>query len=278
MDRLEIIALELELLISKESLWCACYRPSSCNLNEWFELFTAFLQETSHYKKGLITGDFNFQDFTWNSRLTPTKSERSISVGSSEFRELTFHFFLHQVNMYPTRNNNILDLVQTTAPENLVNLSCVPAKTMDLSSDHNLTFFDVLLHIKSTGFDKRTVSISTTQTGLYHGLNHGNLSPNESSDINGDWERGKDLFLGVLADYIPLKTFKRRSSPPWIDGEVSRLLSKKDSCSKKVKLSSCANLWEKFGGLRRAVKKLVRTKWRQYFQKLPSLLNSNTPY
>ena len=180
--------------------------------------------------------------------------------------------------MYPTRQNNILDLVLTNAPENIVNLSCVSAKTMDLSSDHNLMFFDILLHIKSTGFDKRTVFDfhHADWNGLYHALNHINLSPNESSDINTDWKQWKDLFLGAAADYIPLKTFKRRSSPPWIDGEVRRLLSKKDSCRKKAKLSSSANLWEKFRDLRRAAKTLVRTKRREYFQKLPSLLKSNS--
>ena len=48
-DRLEIIALELELINSKKSLVCVCYRPPSCNLDEWLHLFTAFLEETSHY-------------------------------------------------------------------------------------------------------------------------------------------------------------------------------------------------------------------------------------
>ena len=42
-DRIEIIALELNLLNSKKTLVCACYRPPSCDLEEWFELFTAFL-------------------------------------------------------------------------------------------------------------------------------------------------------------------------------------------------------------------------------------------
>jgi hypothetical protein len=101
---------------------------------------------------------------------------------------------------------------------------------MDLSSDHNLMFFDILLHIKSTGFDKRTVFHHADWNGIYHALNHSSLSPNESSDINNDWKQWKDVFLGAAADYIPLKTVKRRSSPPWIDGEVRRLLSKKDSC------------------------------------------------
>jgi hypothetical protein len=34
-DRLEIIALELEIMNTKKSLVSVCYRPPNCNLNEW---------------------------------------------------------------------------------------------------------------------------------------------------------------------------------------------------------------------------------------------------
>ena len=34
------------------------------DLNEWLELFTTFLEETSHSDKILLTGDFNFPDLT----------------------------------------------------------------------------------------------------------------------------------------------------------------------------------------------------------------------
>ena len=121
--------------------------------------------------------------------------------------------------------------------------------------------------------------ISTTQTGTAY------ITPLTTS-IYHPTSRAISILIGSngktsslvprLIIYIPLKTFKRRSSPPWIDGEVRRLLSKKDSCRKKAKLSSSANLWEKFRDLRRAAKTLVRTKRREYFQKLPSLLKSNS--
>ena len=92
-DHLEIISFELDLLNSEKSLVCVCYRPPSYGLNEWLEVFSAFLQETSYYENVFITGDFNFPDLTWNSSLVPNKQERSISDGSSEFRELTFDVF-----------------------------------------------------------------------------------------------------------------------------------------------------------------------------------------
>ena len=277
-DSLEIIALELELINSKKCLVCVCYRPPSCNLDEWLHLFTAFLDETSHYDKVLISGDFNFPDLTWNSNFVPVISERTISAVSFEFRELSYDFFLHQVNMYPTRVNNILDLVLTTTPDNIVNMLCVSANTMDLSSDHHLMFFDFLLHVKLTGLDRRTVFNFhlADWNGLQRALGQYDLSPSKSTHINTDWQQWKDFFLSVAAEHIPLKTFKRRNTPPWFDGEVRRLLSKKDSCRRKAKRTLFPRLWEKFCILRRSAKSLVRGKRTQYFHSLPSLLRSNS--
>jgi hypothetical protein len=180
--------------------------------------------------------------------------------------------------MYPTRVNNILDLVLTTTPDNIVNMSCVSANKMDLSSDHHLMFFDFLLHVKLTGLDRRTVFNFhlADWNGLQRALDQYVLSPSKSTDINTDWEQWKDFFLSVAAEHIPLKTFKRRNTLPWFDGEVRRLLSKKDSCRRKAKRTSCPRLWEKFRILRRLAKPLVRAKRTQYFHSLPSLLRSNS--
>ena len=132
--------------------------------------------------------------------------------------------------MYPTRHNNILDLVLTTVPDNILNyLSCVSAETFEISSDHHLTFFDFLLFTKQKGCDKRTVFNFhlADWSGFLDGLDKCNLSPNESTDVNTDWERWRNIFLEVATEYIPRKTFKRRNSPPWVDGKVTSSFEKR---------------------------------------------------
>ena len=108
-------------------------------MDDWLEFFTAFLETTSIYEKVLITGDL-----TWNSTLLADLAERSVSTGSVKFRELTLDFYLQQINMHPTRMNNILDIVLTSSPEDICDLSCVQPKTVGLFSDHSLLFFDFL--------------------------------------------------------------------------------------------------------------------------------------
>ena len=124
-EKLEIVAVEIEMKSSRKILVSVCYRKPSCDPKEWLKFFTSFLETCSTYDKVLVTGDLNFPDLTWNSCLVPNTTQRNISVGSFEFRELTFDFFLSKVNMHPTRISSILDLVLSTTPEDVVNLSCL---------------------------------------------------------------------------------------------------------------------------------------------------------
>ncbi len=184
-DGLEIIAVELTDNTSKKTLLSVCYRPPNCNLAEWFDLFTSFLQVTENYEKVFITGDFNFADLTWGSTIT-SNINGTISANSTEFRELIYDFFLQQVNIYPTRLSNILDLILTNCPEKVSNVSCLPAIRMNLFSDHNLLFYDIDLHTRSSSCDTRTVFdyASADWEGLFKALSQSELSRSEEITIN----------------------------------------------------------------------------------------------
>ena len=226
----------------------------------------------------LITGDFNFPDLTWNSTLPPNSSHMNPSTGSAEFKELGLDFFLHQVNIYPTRQNHILDLILTSASENIGNLSCIPPSTIGISSDHHLLFFDLLLYVKSTGCDRRTVFDfqHADWNALHVTLSHLDLAPGDSTNIDADWTKWKNLFLGAAVKHIPQKKIKRRTTPLWIDGEVKHLLQKKDSCRRAAKQKSCSSLWEKYRELRRKTKSTIYAKRKKFLESLPALLRSST--
>ena len=121
-SELEIVAVELDTQNTK-FLLSVCYRPPNCNPKDWLSSFTYFLQISERYEKVLITGDFNFPDLTWD--LLDDKNECGVTSNYAiDFRELT-DFFLQQVNSFPTRLNNTLDLIFTKTPECVSDLSCV---------------------------------------------------------------------------------------------------------------------------------------------------------
>ena len=54
-------------------------------------------------------------------------------------------FFLEQTNTHSTRGDNILDLVFSRTPEAIKDLTCICPKTMNISSDHALLMFDLII-------------------------------------------------------------------------------------------------------------------------------------
>ena len=93
---------------------------------------------------------------------------------------------------FPTRLDNILDLILTTTLEKIINIACIPAKTLDISTDHDLIFFDLVLRAKLFSCEKRTVLNfnHADWNSLRDAHIYTNLSPDEASeDIDADWGR-----------------------------------------------------------------------------------------
>ena len=66
---------------------------------------------------------------------------------------------------------------------------------------------------------------------LHETLSHLNLAPGDSTNIDADWTKWNDLFVGAAAKHIPQKISK---DVPLICGSTAKLikhlLQKKDSC------------------------------------------------
>ena len=140
-------------------------------------------------------------------------------------------------------------------------------------------FFDFNIHAKLSACDIRTVYNYRLAdwNGLSETLRLTDLMPSiNSTDIDSDWQQWMYLFLGAVADHIPVKTFKRKNTPPWLDNEIKHLLKKKETARRKAKKTGKLNIHEKFRALRRQAKKLIAEKRKEWFQGLPNLLKSNS--
>ena len=143
-------------------------------------------------------------------------------------------------------------------------MCCVVPTLLNLFSDHSLMFFFYLnVRTKSLACDTRTVYNYrlANWNGLLETLRLTDLSRSATStDIYSDWQQWLDLLLGAVADNIPVKSFKRKNTPPWLDNEVKHLLKKKETARRKAKKSGRLNFHEKFRALRRQTKKLLAEK------------------
>ena len=173
----------------------------------------------------------------------------------------------------PTRDNNILDLVLTNVPD-IVELGAVlHPDQVSLFTDHSVVTFSLEASVKKPKSPTR--SVYDYRRGDFEGLRSALQSVNlsnvvqDNNTIDQDWTFWKDTFLAAVADFIPLKTIRKRNAPPWLTGDILFLLRKKESVRKKLKLlPRNETLRDKFKTLRARTKHLIRESRANYFESL----------
>jgi hypothetical protein len=108
-----IAVAEITTSSNMKMLICLCYRPPNAE-KSWTDKFETFLQDVcTLHSKIVIAGDFNLTRACWNSRVNGTGGNKHAFV------KVLNHFFLEQMNRWPTRGENILDLVITSIPDRI---------------------------------------------------------------------------------------------------------------------------------------------------------------
>ena len=231
---LELIAVELTSTSNQKYLACCTYKPPKNINRQWLDEFNLFLADKcSDYANILICGDFNFPKICWESpELTAGEDE-------VQFTELLNDHYLTQVNRVPTRGDHILDLVISSVPENVQNMSVLSPSQSELITDHSAITFDIATPFKARPKIKRTVFDYNRGNfnELRATLETVNLSGAVESavDINHGWLKWKELFLSCVRGSIPVKTISNVNNPPWINGEIIHAIRKKETVRRKLK-------------------------------------------
>ena len=104
---------------------------------------TSLANKCSDYTNILICGDFSFPKISWES------PEFTVGVDEVQFTELLNDHYLTQVNQIPTRSDHILDIVTSSVPENVQNMSVLSPSPRGLVTDHSVIMFDIATPFKA---------------------------------------------------------------------------------------------------------------------------------
>ena len=286
---LETVALNIMTKSNGKGIFIAvCYRPPSSD-SRWLEFFDDFLDKiysNNNFDGIYITGDFNYPDIPWDFEEYPSdtfelsnNSNNSNDSSSHLFKSLVDDYFLTQVNIQPTRGNNILDLLFADSPEKIFNLLVGDPL---IYTDHLFMEFTMRTTIRSTV--KKPRSVYNYRKGNFSALRESVKSlisdvqlneTNEIVDINNVWYNWKSSLQSMIDQYIPKIQLKSKSSPPWISGEIMYLVRKKASARIKAKSTQLSIHWERFKELRSRIKKLISRKRKEYYTSLVESLYSN---
>lgn len=267
----EILACEIRLESKKKFLVLVLYRPPNTDLDHMKEFKKSLhLATKAKFDHLVVCGDFNLPHIDW-------------STGTAINNDDIHHYFaktikdnyLYQLIDFPTRINNILDLVLTNSPDKVMNIQGFHDT---LSTDHLLISFELNLKINKKPKVKRAVFNfkKANWTGLKEVLVN---TPFDTcfvtEDIDASLSNWCDLFLSIVHNHIPKCSSRNVYDHPWIDEELLALIKKKNTQRKKLLRTKHPAVLEKFKLLRRQTKKLISKKKRDHANKLRESMFEN---
>ncbi|XP_068757932.1 uncharacterized protein [Montipora capricornis] len=222
------------------------YRPPSTDVSYLLELEKSLclLERSENTFTTFLLGDFNLPNVDWSNPSCPIGSDTL----SSTFCSICQDHFFRQMVLNPTRDDNILDLVLSTAPDLLFDLSVNEGLG---NSDHNSIEFNLRLKILRAKQSPRIVY-------NFGAANWNNLRDDFSNipwntaflldDINDVWDAWRVLFMEACAveRNIPTRSLKHKRNVPWFNSELRILVLKKRRLWKKVKSSRDPVKWAEY--------------------------------
>ena len=228
-----------------ESVWCmfitntdcannpiyigTVYRSPTCsfdNLKLWCESVHNYFFTNSQLPKLIILGDFNLPHFDW-------------AIPCIICNELSHSFllsFLHehslsQLNLTPTRNSNILDLVLTNIPDRITNLSVNPPFS---TSDHDSLSLSLGTYLQQSNTDRQNVldSVFDYKRADFLSMKLALQSTNwqdllASDNINNIWQIFCHTLLDIVSMHCPRKHHLNRNSNNRLPHNILNLIRSK---------------------------------------------------
>ena len=212
----ELIWCEMSSTSGSRFLFGVFYRPPNTKTDYLGLVAESFnLISRLNIQNIFLVGDFNLPQFDWVNHLPLLHDQLHIKTF-----ELLNDLFLTQMNHQATRNNNILNLVFTSNPDLINNVSVSESV---VSSDHLNVNFNInfklnpvvprpkyVFDYKNANFDELKNTSHNIPWDVLFLENYINVNLN-------NWE---DLFWSAVKEFVPKKKVKDKLTPPWIDKEV----------------------------------------------------------
>jgi len=243
---------------------CAFYRPPNCDVEPIMQLrkfLSSLCNERSTVPYVVLTGDFNLPDIHWTDQGGEMVSSPSYGNSvNSTFLEILDDFNLNQLVMEPTRENHILDLILTSQPHIISDISIIPGM-----SDHEA------IASKLTIGKKRSIS-AKRKIYLYHKANldeikarlhsfHSSFVSSNPYDrsVEENWILFKQCILNTIDELIPAKCVKNHQNLPWINKDIRHKIKKRKKLYDHAKLTGSSSSWAQYKKIKNEITANLRS-------------------
>ena len=202
----------------------------------------------------LIVGDFNLPNVDW-ATVTASTDCQMYTIFTKAIKD----HFLWQLIDFPTRNDNLLDLLLTNIPDKISNIKGFQDI---LNSDHQLIEFSMDLRIKSQKphVKRRLYNFKKADwNGLKYSLSLINWDLCfEENNTNASLTNWSDTFLAAVDQQIPTSKPRNINEHPWIDHELLNLIKVKNKLRKAVIKRGSTLDDDRFRQARREAKAMIK--------------------
>ncbi|KAG1684579.1 hypothetical protein GQR58_009384 [Nymphon striatum] len=225
----ESIWIKIESANQKPLYLASFYRPPGNNVDplDAIEKSLDTLQSDGSFPRLILTGDLNLPDINWTN-ATVTGNPQYGTALNKRFLGIVEDHALSQHVTFPTRQESILDLVITSHPDLVDNITSTEG-----ISDHLAITFNLNLAIKSNkkkprmvyrfskaNFDDIKMDAETLSNKFFE------RNP-EILSVENNWQYFKMGLMKILRDRVPCRRLGSWSNTPWMTRDLKKSLKKK---------------------------------------------------
>ena len=175
----------------------------------------------------IIAGDFNLPDISWDKREVKTSPQYG-----KDFNQLAIDtmddYALTQMVSEPTRGNNILDLLFSSCPDLVQNVTVSPG-----ISDHSSVMAEVALKAKISKKKPRKVymygkadpeDLKRNSTRLRDSF----LAASSGRSASDNWAHFTKSLMDIIDKLVPQKIVREHHDLPWLNKSICKKIKQKN--------------------------------------------------
>ncbi len=264
----EMVWCKIQLVGQKTLYVCSYYNPLTSNEKGYLELDKS-LKLTKSVKNAvlIVGGDFNLPGWDWKNHLVKPGAP---SPHLHHFvGDVLDDNSLVQLVEFPTRGENTLDLVATNFPAKIPRVDPIPG-----ISDHSAVFFEVDVCASKSKQKPRNIPLygkAKWESMASEVSNLGSVITDmfiRDSPVEDMWNHFKSGILKSIEDHIPHKLTKTKQDVPWINGDLRKLIRKRDRAHKKKQKSKSPKDAAKFKKLKAEAQRQLRRSYWDYVEEI----------
>lgn len=264
---------ELVVLSDREELWvqiknnkfhitlCAVYIPPHSGVNVYSEHLAEVDNVISRWQNSsvCVIGDFNLPGIKWVPDAGEVGFRSTDFSGECEtsFCDFVDYLGLSQLNGIVNVNNVILDLVLTNNNRVTV-IQSIPLVALDINHPSLLITFN---ESDFTPISEQSYVSYNFSAAPYVIINDalGSIEWSflDNMSIDDGVSAMYDILNVIISQYVPVKTFKSGSFPPWIDKQTQELIFDKKLAHKNYKITKSSESYDAFKSLRSRVRSSI---------------------